>query len=85
MAAHGLLSEQKNKKELYKNILRVKRYPEDYTSDESNGIKNITYNPQQLTVEELINKKKTLITYGSAIFKGNIEAGDIDLMQLIPK
>lgn len=84
MAAHGLLSEQKNKKELYKNILRVKRYPEDYTSDESNGIKNITYNPQQLTAEELINKKKTLITYGSAIFKGNIEAGDIDLMQLIP-
>jgi len=84
MAAHGLLSEQKNKKELYKNILRVKRYPEDYTSDESNGIKNITYNPQQLDLDKLINEKKTLITYGSAIFKGNIEAGDIDLMQLIP-
>jgi hypothetical protein len=84
MSKHGLLSEQKDKKELYKNILRVKKFDEDYTADEYNGIKKIIYNPLNENLEILINKKKNVILYGSAIFKGNVRAGDIDTMQLIP-
>lgn len=84
MSKHGLLSEQKDKKELYKNILRVKKFNEDYTSDELAAIRKIVYNPFNISMRKLINEEKTVITYGSAIFKGNIKAGDIDMMQLIP-
>ena len=81
---HGLLAEQKNKDELYKNILRVKKYVDDYTDDETVSIKTIIYNPLKKSSTDLINKEKTVILYGSAIFKGNVRAGDIDTMQLIP-
>jgi hypothetical protein len=81
---HGLLAEQKNKDALYKNILRVKKYVDDYTNDESSAIKTIIYNPLEKRAYDLINKEKTVILYGSAIFKGNVRAGDIDIMQLIP-
>lgn len=84
MASHGLLAEQKNKKELYKNILRVKKYKDDYTTDEIQGINSIIYNPLDESSNTLINEKKKVILYGSAIFKGNVKAGDIDIMQLIP-
>jgi hypothetical protein len=84
MATHGLLLEQKNKEELYKNILRVKKFKEDYTSDEVNAIQTIVYNPLNRKISDLINKEKSVILYGSAIFKGNVRAGDIDIMQLIP-
>lgn len=81
---HGLLSEQQNKDALYKNILRVKKYKDDYTFDEASSIATIIYNPLEKGTENLINKEKTVILYGSAIFKGNVRAGDIDIMQLIP-
>jgi hypothetical protein len=81
---HGLLAEQKNKDELYKNILRVKKYQDDYTADEMGSIDVIIYNPLKKRLYNLINKEKTVILYGSAIFKGNVRAGDIDTMQLIP-
>lgn len=84
MSKHGILIEEKNKKELYKNVIRVKKYNDDYTSDEVIGIKGIIYNPLNLSLSELINEKKTVILYGSAIFKSNVRAGDIDVMQLIP-
>jgi hypothetical protein len=84
MASHGLLSEQRDKKELYKNILRVKKFDEDYTGDEVIAIKEIVYNPLDKTISYLINEEKSVILYGSAIFKGNVRAGDIDTMQLIP-
>jgi hypothetical protein len=84
MSKHGILIEEKNKKELYKNVIRVKKYGEDYTIDEINGIKGIIYNPLKLSSIQLINEEKTVILYGSAIFKSNVRAGDIDVMQLIP-
>ena len=81
---HGLLSEQRDKKELYKNILRVKIFNSDYTIDEYDAIKLIIYNPLKLNTVNIVNKDKTVILYGSAIFKGNVRSGDIDTMQLIP-
>jgi hypothetical protein len=84
MSKHGLLSEQKDKKELYKNILRVKKFDDDYSSAEISVIKDVLYNPNDIDLDILINEKKTVILYGSAIFKGNVRAGDIDCMQLIP-
>jgi hypothetical protein len=84
MSKHGILTEEKNKKELYKNVIRVKKYKDDYTSDELSAIKGIIYNPLKIASDELINEKKTVILYGSAIFKSNVRAGDIDVMQLIP-
>jgi hypothetical protein len=84
MAAHGLLSEQKNKDQLYKNILRIKKFVDDYTDDEVGAIESIVYNPFEKDIVDLINIDKTVILYGSAIFKGNVRAGDIDTMQLIP-
>jgi hypothetical protein len=81
---HGLLSEQKNKKELYKNILRVKKFSDDYTNDEVDAIQNIIYNPFNKSSIDLINIEKNVILFGSSIYKGNIRAGDIDIIQISP-
>ena len=82
--SHGLVSEieDKEKLKLYKNIFRVKKYTDDYLLEEVLAIDTIIYDPNEVESEELYNDDK-LILYGSHIYKGNVLAGDIDLMQII--
>jgi len=81
---HGLASEEKEKTKLYKNIFRRKKFQSDYTYSEIAMIDTIIYDPTKVESTELYNKNK-LILYGSHVYKGNVLAGDIDLMEVIPK
>ena len=81
---HGLASEEKDKEKLYKNIFRRKKFQSDYTYNEIAMIDSIIYDPLKIESADLYKNNKLLL-YGSHVYKGNTLAGDIDLMQVIPK
>jgi len=83
--SHGLVSEvaDKEKIKLYKNVFRVKDFPTDYSLEEYNAIQSILYDPTELEIIKLYSDGN-LILYGSHLYRGNVLAGDIDCMQIIP-
>lgn len=85
MSKHGLVSEatDKEKIKLYNNIFRVKKFPDNYLIGEVGAIKTILYNPTDLEAKDLYDKNE-LVLYGSHVYRGNVLAGDIDCMQIIP-
>ena len=84
MTTHGLLGEVESKKKLYKNIFRRREYDTDYNREEVESIKQVLYNPNNISSLDLINVKKEVVLYGSSVFKGNVLSSDIDSMQLLP-
>ena len=82
---HGLVSEidEKEQIKLYKNVFRVKEFPTDYSLGEYEALEAITYDPTELGIIEL-HYQDNVILYGSHIYRGNVLAGDIDIMQIIP-
>lgn len=85
MSKHGLVSETDEKEQikLYKNVFRVKEFTKDYSLQEVRAIENIVYNPTSLWVSELYKQGKVVL-YGSHVYRGNVLAGDIDVMEIIP-
>lgn len=83
--SHGLVSEttDKEKIKLYKNVFRVKDFPTDYSLEEYNAIETILYDPNNLGITQLY-EDNILILYGSHLYRGNVLAGDIDCMEIIP-
>jgi hypothetical protein len=84
MSKHGLVSEatDKEKIKLYKNVFRVKDFDKDYSLQEVRAIEAIVYNPTQLWISELYKQNKVIL-YGSHVYRGNVLAGDIDVMEII--
>ena len=86
MAYHGLLQEKKDKElnVLIKNIFRKREYPNDYNTDEASSIKRVIYSPSGISVKQLISDFKTVMLYGTSVYKGFPLASDIDCMEIIP-
>lgn len=82
---HGLVGETDEKEQikLYKNVFRAKEFTTDYLPNEVSAIETMIYNPNELPIKDLYDDDKVIL-YGSHLYRGNVLAGDIDVMQIIP-
>jgi hypothetical protein len=84
---HGLVSEvedKKQKKKLFEDIFRIKKFRDDYSVQEIGAIEACIYNDKnKYSSKYLINEQKSVVLYGSSIFKGNVLSGDIDVLQYL--
>ena len=74
------LTEKEEK--LYNLIFKIKKVPDDYSVSQMELIKSVVSDPSNKFIDMI--KDGIITLFGSHIFKGNVFAGDMDIIQYVP-